>query len=881
MASFLDTAIPKFNPYIQQLPVEAMVQVGMEKQRRYDEGVQRIQSQISSVAGLDIMQPVQKQYLQSKINELGNNLKTVAAGDFSNFQLVNSVGGMINQVGRDPIIQNAVVSTKKAREQLSIMNKAIQEGKSSPENEDWLNSEIEKWLSSNNVSSSFNGRYIAYKDVDKKLRELGEKVKELDNTVEIPYRRDNAGNVILGKDGKPMVDDAILQIKTKSKSAQVLLNNFKDGLDEGDKQQLMITANYHYRNTSVDGFRKDIMDNYNDEKENLQNYVTELTASLSTNSKLTPAQRAVVEANIKAAQNKINSGVLEKERDSNLSRIASDKDLLNYRYAIYTSKHLNNLAKNMSYESKEYEYKTNPYAQMDMERKKLNLQADHYRQQSRQWYMSYQQKEKEIAINASKNRKAPIITSPDALPTGTAKGDHLGKLNSEVKGYTDAIDVLKSEEGRRVFSEVQDPDKKGANGKTNLENAIDEVVSSYLKDPNPNAPYIEDNAKRTFLERIRALEMQKTLKNDLYVRSEKHVKRYDDDVNKLLEGQKGFRVATNTGGVYYSPKDLFYLMEDFDARRNVQPGYGPSKPGDKPRAASLSFDRTGFLKRYEGTKLAPVANAIAKWNSGEPLTQFEETIVEGARQISLKNRDGVGEIARQKVVAQDDYIAKRMPEVQSYTGALNTEDKETMASISALVGVKKYEYDQLGALNVKRKADFDPATLDKFVSGDGSKATSYTLTKNYDGSGKLTLNNAGQKQVIPLTRKELVDYFPEAADTSGNMITNIKAAILGSENFTTNSTGTDNPVNSYFSGYNIPGIQETALASMVRMDIKGATSNVGDDSDLFEVLMYVNTSDGWKKSVLNKKGYVNSAGLQMIINNIGTATVEDVIKYGR
>jgi hypothetical protein len=43
MASYTDQ-IPQFNPYIQQLPVEAMAQVGMEKQRRYDEGLQKIQN---------------------------------------------------------------------------------------------------------------------------------------------------------------------------------------------------------------------------------------------------------------------------------------------------------------------------------------------------------------------------------------------------------------------------------------------------------------------------------------------------------------------------------------------------------------------------------------------------------------------------------------------------------------------------------------------------------------------------------------------------------------------------------------------------------------------------------------------------------------------
>jgi hypothetical protein len=97
MASFTDQ-ISKFNPYVQQLPIEAMVQVGMEKQKRYDEGIQKIQTNIDNIAGLDVIRDVDKLYLQSKLNQLGSNLNNIAAGDFSNVQLVNSVGGMANQI---------------------------------------------------------------------------------------------------------------------------------------------------------------------------------------------------------------------------------------------------------------------------------------------------------------------------------------------------------------------------------------------------------------------------------------------------------------------------------------------------------------------------------------------------------------------------------------------------------------------------------------------------------------------------------------------------------------------------------------------------------------------------------------------------------------
>jgi len=205
MASFTDS-VPQFNPYIQQLPVDAMVKVGMEKQKRYDEGITKIQSQIDSVAGLDLMKGVHKDYLQSKLNSLGNNLKMVAAGDFSNYQLVNSVSGMTGQIIKDPIIQGAVASTAKARAELANIQAAQKSGKSSPENETWFNYQLNNWLGDGNLNTSFNNEFVEYTDVDKKLRDIAEKVHEYDNSIDMPFKRDAAGNTIRGKDGKPLVD---------------------------------------------------------------------------------------------------------------------------------------------------------------------------------------------------------------------------------------------------------------------------------------------------------------------------------------------------------------------------------------------------------------------------------------------------------------------------------------------------------------------------------------------------------------------------------------------------------------------------------------------------------------------------------------------------
>ena len=154
MASFKDI-IPQFTPYVQQLPVEDMVQVGMYKQQLYDQGVQKIQSQIDNIAGLDIIHDSDRAYLQSKLDELTSNLRGVAAGDFSDQNLVNSVSGMTSQLIKDKNIQNAVASTAWFRKENQRMEKAIEEGKASPQNIANFNKQANEWLSSNKFGTSF------------------------------------------------------------------------------------------------------------------------------------------------------------------------------------------------------------------------------------------------------------------------------------------------------------------------------------------------------------------------------------------------------------------------------------------------------------------------------------------------------------------------------------------------------------------------------------------------------------------------------------------------------------------------------------------------------------------------------------------------------
>lgn len=127
MASYTDKA-PTFSPYVAQKPVEIMAKVGMQKQAQYEQGYKKIQDSIDNIAGLDIVRPQDKAHLQTKLNELGTKLQGVAAADFSNFQLSNSVAGMASSLIKDKGISGSVAATQRYKKEQQYVEAAKKDG---------------------------------------------------------------------------------------------------------------------------------------------------------------------------------------------------------------------------------------------------------------------------------------------------------------------------------------------------------------------------------------------------------------------------------------------------------------------------------------------------------------------------------------------------------------------------------------------------------------------------------------------------------------------------------------------------------------------------------------------------------------------------------
>lgn len=300
MASFTD-AIPQFNPYIQQLPVEAMVAVGMEKQQRYDQGIQRIQSQIDQVAGLDIYRSEDKQHLQSRLNDLGSKLKTVAAGDFSNYQLVNSVAGMTSTIMKDPVILAGVQSTQNIKNNEKLMEEARQKGELTPDNLDFYNKRLAAYESSPLVDERgkpivFNAKYDPYFDIFKYAKETFDAVKPDGFSYDEIFTKDASGNTVYSPTMTRMEKEGRFPQKVRETIDQIFS-------DPRVSKQLQITGEYNYKGYSPEMLKQRITNQENTVSAAQNSQIAQLT--LLKNNAKTEEEKKQIDDQITNIQNSV------------------------------------------------------------------------------------------------------------------------------------------------------------------------------------------------------------------------------------------------------------------------------------------------------------------------------------------------------------------------------------------------------------------------------------------------------------------------------------------------------------------------------------------------------------------------------------------------
>jgi hypothetical protein len=863
MASFTDQ-ISQFNPYIQELPVEAMAQVGMAKQAQYNQGVQKVQNYVDRVAGLEIAKPQHKQYLQSKLDELGSRLKTVAAGDFSNQQLVNSVSGMTGQIIKDSIVQNAVYSTQVLKKGEANREIAIKAGKTSPANDDLWNDTKSAWFNNADLNTPFDGKFIERWDVDKKLTERAEMIlKNPDSlTQEQRFKHDEKGNTIYygtepvkdaqGKPvidsktkqpvlrqtmsldpskGQPVEDEAILKISVKGVSPEKLYNNFLDSLDSRDAQQLKIDARYKYKNATAEAFAPDIAKFYGDKKAFQSQEIVNLTGALAEPD-LTSEQKAAITAKIADLQQQEKDGVIDKEFLSTMEALKDPRNLEKYKEDIYTQQHLMNMAKDMSFKSYEQEIKSNPYMQMFMQKQNYNLSVMRFKDESRYRGLNYNAARENDAYNRYKDARDfkykvdkdklenpdPIITTT-TLPTVTTPKtvDDQWAVSTEKE---ELMKGLKNKYAERLFPGLTISQQR---------QSFQKLYERY--DTNPNGKYSPDELE--YLEQYRRANNNQIAAMNLAKAAEKI---------KAQEEAKVYKNIVGAGG--YSGEDIGKV-----AKALAQ---------FKPKEQTGTYN---YFKTYEGGKYYPLYKAYYGDNTIPQQKEIKKAI-DNARASEGKFTSQVNE-----KVAQ--YIADHTPKKLAQDMALNMNDPKIKAAVNKYLTSAALTASEVGAGDVKKVL-----ALMAGVAGDKTKAvvrklddgTTQTVFISPDGSNTYTLDmNVEQRGFFPEVKQSspyayLKDYIEISPNRTADVMDKRGPQV-----------DPVNAVSAPITGFDLPGFMGSPdIAPLVRFTPEGNHDNNGSSTDTYLLNMFIKDpkSNIWKGQRVTPR-YVPWGGLENIMNNVG------------
>ena len=530
MASFTD-AIPQFNPYIQQLPVDAMVSVGMQKQQQYDQGLQRIQSEIDRVAGLDIVRDVDRQYLQSKLNDLGSKLRTVAAGDFSNFQLVNSVAGMASNVAKDKNVLNAVQSTAKYRKGLQDMEVAIKEGKSSASNEWLFGFDASEWLDSDDLNKQFNSRFYQYSNYKKNAVEAIKALTKSKTLTEDAFTIDEKGKLVIA--------DAITRVELAGIPPEQIQQALMATLSPDDFRQMQIDGRYNYSNVSDEQFAQSINQNYQTNLNKFQEKKKFLEASIPTTNDV-QAKEA-----IKQQIADIDKYLVKMKSDyDDISGTLLSGDVESAKARLHTRSFIDQFSNAFSFTEISKTYETSPYAEAARWRENLAWEKWKYsdqKEQTEKWNMlNYNLKLAELDAKSTK----PISrTVDDAIDQSELPDIDMAKLQNDIDSRSQNLKNSDREFLNRL------------NGTSPTESDLTSLGQQYeewLKRPNSIDPEIREYFENTSTQR-------ESLKSDVSVLS---------DIDKQLmeefpalkmpipAGVKNVAIATPGGGKVITGKDM-------------------------------------------------------------------------------------------------------------------------------------------------------------------------------------------------------------------------------------------------------------------------------------------------------------------------------------
>lgn len=752
MSSFTDHIL-QFNPYVSQVPVEDFVKVGMYKQEQYNQGVEKVQGYIDNISGLDVAKDVHKDYLNHTLEQLQQSIGKVVTSDFSNSQLVSQIGSLTSRMKKDPIIQNAVISTENYRKGVAEMQKARVEGKNGVENDFDFQSQAQSWLTDNNPNSSFSSTYTPYRDVRKKVMDIIKEVGVDTKLTDIPFLRNADGTVQLDASGSPQLDTVMLETTTEGKSAEKIKRAIQLGLDESDINQLNIEARYHFRGQDAAGM-KDIVDkNYSSRLEQHNKILADLQVKKMTNIKDLNFQNSINEQ-IKDYESANNDLVKDYKKDMeslNLNPTA-------FKGQFYTRNYLEQVGNTFSTSKASFKIVDNPYQKQVNANREFDLKVREFNNKTTLDNAKLALEAERLAIEKFKAEK-------DATKAAKEEKSASGLLSDPLTGFTpNSKDI--------PLTTVSDFRTDIANTETYLTNAKADILNKAFSDGAlaTLSPYDKevkllelkdayDKGERNSVPPIVSEYFATTDRLNLDLKNKQtallQLEAKAPQLSSLTSGVTGMTIKDNNATHVYSPTELAEFNKKFNTiiperLPNVGdiPTFSIPKLNEKLASQIFTTPKEKYLyetrkKNFNGDKQSEADKMIiGKLNTirdvvnnkqGTFLNQREDFLNKGVRTILRPyqpERYGI-----------DAGNAQKMYRVRSEVDRILDNAKDNKESVGAS---PHFDYDEAKKLN------------------DDKANSTYAIYKQGDKAFITITGSAAKTNYLPVDMSYLNDVFDNA-----------------------------------------------------------------------------------------------------------------------
>lgn len=809
--------------------------MGMERQAKYDQGVQKIQGQIDNVAGMDIIKDVDKANLQSKLNQLGSDLRAVAASDFSNFQLVNSVGGMATQIIKDPTIQNAVSSTAWYRKQAAEMEKATQAGKSSQANIDDFNEKAGKWMNSQNVGEKFSDRYTQYIDVKKKAMDAIKALHSKLQGYDIPFE------VKDGQINQSKIADAMKRYKIEGIDEGQIAAAINASLSPDDINQLSIDAKYQFKGITPDKLVNIATENYKNSRESALAAVKFLTEKKQTT--VDPTETDKIDRDLAFYESQLGKdgtpGLLDSQLRDNLKNISENPDQV--KTSLYTDGFVKQFANAFSWKNQEAYYVDSPLKKEQNWVAEMKLRQETENRQRYEFGVETRLKEQANAIAAEK-----VALDRAAIYGVDSPWTTLGnKTDDELLASSRFVDNVSSVEGT-----IDGNNQKLLNAGYSQEK-INMMLNKKLDIPARAAGTIQEMLRdQNYLKSLQA--------QDYKLRAEADKEANVTEIKKsVLVNKPSLNITWQGKNLQLSPEEVLGI--EAATKTTTQ----TSKGGNR---RTTTVDIRGFNKRQLDFVNSMNGVIYGKFEPG-PQPAGYDAIRGQVNAITGQYGKALSVLSDAMAKSNQIYNQKLAPLVSDFVPQIKVlgSDKDgsptaaTLGQVSALVTATI-------ARGVKADGVYDPSTASAMLSSEKAKDTRVFIQQSGSNFEVILKSESdpSKLQRIKITQQEALDKFgPKYVNDKVQESTRLK---LGRGN--TNLTGSPDDAIMQKSFGDFPGVTKMNITADLDQDLS--------NPNLYVPVVNIMKKDGRYQSFalsgvnnLSRVGYdQGKANLNSLTNNV-------------